>query len=228
MQLCIYCQSNPKQTSDHVPPKGVFHEPRPSNLITVPACLSCNSGFSSDDEYFLNIALEWAASETSDGKGVVEKRLRSMKRREGRSVWEPIFAKMKAVEVCSPSGLYLANSFELSLDTNRLIRTVNRMVRGLYFEFMRTPLPLGDYTHSMLFSQYVEKHSSELEVEFIQHIPQLPGRVIGDGTFEVHYSVLDPKCHMSFWYLEFYKRVAFIGVTGPIETDHLESASSLC
>ena len=114
--------------------------------------------------------------------------------------------------------MYLANSFEFTLDTSRLIRTVNRMIRGLYFEFTKTLLPLGDYTRSMLFSQYVEQHKNDKEaVEFIQYIPQLQGRVIGEDTFEVRYCVLDPDRHSSFWYLEFYRRFAFVGVTGPGE-----------
>jgi hypothetical protein len=215
MQRCIYCQVNPKETNDHVPPKGLFRQPRPSNLVTVPACLPCNNGFSGEDDYFLNLALEWAASESSDGRGVAEKRLRSMKRKEGRNVWKPFFAKAKAVEVYSPGGLYLANSLEFSLDMGKLIRTVNRMIRGLYFEFTKAPLPLGDYTRSMLFSHYVEKHKNEPKaVEFVQFIPQLPGRVIGQDTFEVRYFVLDPARHSSFWYLEFYRRFAFVGTTG--------------
>lgn len=215
MQVCIYCQENPKETNDHVPPKGLFGEPRPSNLVTVPACLKCNNGFSSDDDYFLNLALEWAASESGDGRGVVEKRLRSMKRKEGRNVWKPFFTKVKPVKVYSPGGLYLANSLEFTLDTGRLIRSVNRMIRGLYFEFTKTPLPLGDYAHSMLFQHYVEQHKDQSEaMEFVQYIPQLPGRIIGKDTFEVRYAVLDPDHHLSFWYLEFYRRFAFIGITG--------------
>jgi hypothetical protein len=215
VQTCIYCQANPKETNDHVPPKGLFREPRPSNLITVPACLKCNNGFSGDDDYFLNLALDWAASESKDGKGVVEKRLRSMKRKEGRNVWKPFFAKVKPVEVYSPGGLYLANSLEFTLDTAKLLRTVNRMIRGLYFEFTKAPLPLGDYARSMLFSHYVERHKSDSEaMEFVQFIPRLPGRVVGEDTFEVRYCVLDPDRHSSFWYLEFYRHFAFVGVTG--------------
>ncbi len=215
MQVCIYCQMNAKETNDHVPPKGLFREPRPSNLITVPACLKCNNGFSSDEDSFLNLALEWAASESGDGRGVAEKRLRSMKRKEGRNAWKPFFAKVKPVEVYSPGGMYLANSLEFTLDTGRLIRSVNRMIRGLYFEFTKTPLPLGDYARSMLFSHYVERHRSDSEaMEFVQFIPRLPGRVVGEDTFEVRYCVLDPNRHSSFWYLEFYRRFAFVGVTG--------------
>lgn len=226
MQKCIYCQTNPWETSDHVPPKGLFGNPRPSNLITVPACRACNNGFSGDDDYFLNLALDWDASESGDGRVVVEKRLRSMKRKKGRNVWKPFFAKVKAVEVYSPGGLYMTNSFEFKLDTVRLIRMVNRMIRGLYFEFTKTPLPLGDYTRSMLFSHYVEQHKNEPEaVKFIQFIPQLPGQVVGNDTFEVRYSILDPARHSSFWYLEFFRRFAFVGTTGAADT-HTENGDA--
>jgi hypothetical protein len=215
MQLCIYCQKNPKETADHVPPKGIFKKPRPSNLITVPACLKCNSSFSVDDDYFLNIALDWGASESSDGKGVVGRRLSSMRRAEGRNVWRPFFAKLEAVEVCSPGGLFLANSFAFSLDIGRLIRTVNRIIRGLYFDVTKSLLPVGDYTRAMLFSQYVEKNKEDPEaIEPMRFIPGLPGRMIGDATFEFRFCLLDQDSFSSFWYLEFYRRFGFVGKTG--------------
>jgi hypothetical protein len=215
MQLCIYCQANPAETADHVPPKGLFKEPRPLNLITVPACFPCNSSFGADDEYFLNIALDWGASESSDGRGVADKRLRSMKREKGRPAWKRIFATFQPVEVHSPGGLYMAKSLAISLDTGRLIRTVNRIIRGLYFEVTKTPLPVGDYTRAMLFSQYAEKHKGDsVTTEFIQFIPQLPGRVIGEDAFEFRYWVLDQAASSSIWYLEFYQQFGFVGKTG--------------
>ena len=220
MQLCIYCQTNPIETRDHVPPEGVFKKPRPSNLITVPSCEKCNKGFCGDDDYFQNLALEWDASESRGGRDIAEKRLRSMKRKEGRGIWEPFFAKVRPVEVYSPGGLYLANSLEFSLDTNRLIRTVNRIIRGLYFEFTKVPLPLGAYNRSMLYETYIEQHKDDAAaIEFIQFIPQLPGRIVGEDTFEVRYYVPDPDRHRSFWYLEFYRRFAFIGVTGEMPSN---------
>ena len=99
MQLCIYCQTNPGGTVDHVPPKGLFPKPRPSNLITVPACNQCNQGFKNDDEYFLNIALEWAASESNDGRHVADNRVRSMKRKESQKFWRSLLAKTEPVEI---------------------------------------------------------------------------------------------------------------------------------
>jgi len=49
---CIYCGARDNLTDDHVPPKALFPEPRPSDLITVPACLQCNKSYEKDDEYF--------------------------------------------------------------------------------------------------------------------------------------------------------------------------------
>jgi hypothetical protein len=46
---CVYCP-NPADTKDHAPPKALLRRPLPSNLITLPACKSCNSGFSFDEQ----------------------------------------------------------------------------------------------------------------------------------------------------------------------------------
>lgn len=48
---CIYCGREGPLTLDHIPPRALFAEPRPADLITVPSCQPCNVGFSKDDEY---------------------------------------------------------------------------------------------------------------------------------------------------------------------------------
>ena len=40
-----------KLTREHVPPRNLFPEPRPSDLITVPCCGDCNHRAHEDDEY---------------------------------------------------------------------------------------------------------------------------------------------------------------------------------
>lgn len=47
---CIYCGRLAK-TREHVPSKTFLKEPYPENLPTIPACLECNNGFSSDEKY---------------------------------------------------------------------------------------------------------------------------------------------------------------------------------
>ena len=51
-QQCVYCGVKLGTTSDHVPPDQMFPDPKPSNLITVPACSECNKGFQKDEDYF--------------------------------------------------------------------------------------------------------------------------------------------------------------------------------
>ncbi len=49
---CVYCGAEAGNTKDHVPPKCLLRKPYPANLLTVPSCADCNSGFSKDEEYF--------------------------------------------------------------------------------------------------------------------------------------------------------------------------------
>ena len=47
---CIHCGGG-TGTRDHVPSRVFLDEPYPLNLPVVPACQSCNEGFSKDEEY---------------------------------------------------------------------------------------------------------------------------------------------------------------------------------
>lgn len=50
LAFCAFC-CGPTGTKDHCPSKVFLDEPLPENLPVVPACLECNRGFSSDEEY---------------------------------------------------------------------------------------------------------------------------------------------------------------------------------
>ncbi len=61
---CVYC-SGVTETRDHVPSKVFLDEPYPENVPVVPACESCNQGFSLDEEYtacLIECALAGSAS----------------------------------------------------------------------------------------------------------------------------------------------------------------------
>jgi hypothetical protein len=51
LAACIYCGGE-TESREHVPSRVILDEPYPENLPTVPACVSCNTGFSEDEEYF--------------------------------------------------------------------------------------------------------------------------------------------------------------------------------
>jgi hypothetical protein len=52
---CIYCGSTTEPTRDHVPPRAVFPKPRPTNMVTVPACRACNAAAGADDDHFATV-----------------------------------------------------------------------------------------------------------------------------------------------------------------------------
>lgn len=49
-RACVYC-GKAATTRDHVPARCLLDRTRPAEIFTVPACKSCNSGFSLDEEY---------------------------------------------------------------------------------------------------------------------------------------------------------------------------------
>ena len=47
---CVFC-GGVADTTDHTPPKCLLERPYPADLMTVPACENCNSGFSRDEAF---------------------------------------------------------------------------------------------------------------------------------------------------------------------------------
>lgn len=61
---CIYCGGH-EETRDHVPSRVFLDSPFPENLPVLPACSTCNSGFSLDEEY-LACLIEAAVAGSTD------------------------------------------------------------------------------------------------------------------------------------------------------------------
>lgn len=53
-KFCVYC-AGLADTNDHAPPRCLLRKPLPANLITLPACRKCNSGFSFDENVVRSI-----------------------------------------------------------------------------------------------------------------------------------------------------------------------------
>lgn len=139
LPTCVYCAAAPGITSDHVPPKSFFPRPRPSNPVTVPACLKCNRGAGKDEEYFLATLMFTEAGVTEVGKKLWNGRLRRMyekniglRRRIARSI--------RRRDVLTPAGIYLGRGMTVAYDARRLEAIAMKIVRGLYFHERSAPL----------------------------------------------------------------------------------------
>jgi hypothetical protein len=140
---CIYCQQRAATTRDHVPPKVLFAEPRPSNLVTVPSCRPCNEGAASDEEYFVAL-LHWSpAGETPEGERIWPKLERAYTReREGLKRAFGFGGAFHEIIIAGPNGVEPRLAVEI--DHPRVERVLEKVVRGLYWVEYGEPIGVPD------------------------------------------------------------------------------------
>jgi hypothetical protein len=133
IQACVYCGSTTEITRDHIPPQNLFNKPRPNNLITVPACIECNKGFEVDDEYFwLTLASRAEAAENPDALPASLRAIKHLSRPEAMKFRSAFLKTLQAVELVTPSGLFLRRGLAYGVSFVRLNRVAARITRGLY------------------------------------------------------------------------------------------------
>lgn len=143
-EVCVLCGLNPSTTRDHLPPEGIFFKPVPpkSNLITVPACDSCNGGSSGTDEKFQAFMAMHVAHKTPSGTEYFKKQGRAVLLADQQRLAE-IRSRMRKVEIVSPGGLILGNATAVLWDSDAFEALITRLIRGLYWHQTRTILPEG-------------------------------------------------------------------------------------
>jgi hypothetical protein len=208
-KTCIYCGNTENMTVDHIPPKALFPEPRPLNMMTVPCCRVCNESFSKDDEYFRLILVSCqSVSEDPAVQVVNEKLLRSIRKIEAPGLATLVNQSLHVVDVFSEGGIYLGYAPALKVDAIRFHRTLDRIAQGLFFLTHRYPIPKR-YNLTCVFNNI----QFNFPVKFIKPFRGLwkPPITIGNNIFSYSYflSFDDPNGMLFiFW---FYGRLYFYG-----------------
>jgi hypothetical protein len=130
--VCAICGVAPATTRDHVPPKGIFTEPRPSDLITVPSCEACNAGGSRYDEIFrvylsLHVGTETSATQrllTNGARRTVAK---------NRRLRRQILKSLEPTYLTTRGGIIVGKGYRCKWDSEAHDKVVERITRGLYF-----------------------------------------------------------------------------------------------
>lgn len=154
LRECAYCGGSSELSRDHIPPKAIFPKPRPNDLISVPACRTCNGSFQGDDEYFAaSLALCTGIERTPQGRRLVQTFLRSLKRPEAERFKSFLGGTLRVVG--QDKGLYggVPGTLGQWIDANRLGRTTSRIVRGLFYHETRLRLPADYDVVSILLEQ---------------------------------------------------------------------------
>lgn len=131
-RVCAICGERNATGQDHVPPKGIFCHPRPSNLVRVPACQHCNNGASGLDERF-RVYLGLHVSSTGDvgARFYREEALRTL--RHNRRLRDEILSKTEPTYLSTESGLIHGWGFRINWDSAAHDAIVERTIRGLYY-----------------------------------------------------------------------------------------------
>lgn len=113
---CAYCGSA-TESRDHVPSRVLLDEPYPPNLPVVPACRTCNEGFSRDEEY-VACAIECAVAGSAEPARV------------GRSNIRRLIGKKPALAARLAAAIRMSDQFQLTVEEDRVRNVVLKLARG--------------------------------------------------------------------------------------------------
>jgi hypothetical protein len=208
---CAYCGKEGKITKDHIPPKNLFSKPRPGNLITVPSCIECNREASKDDEYFRNaLIMRYDTYEHPDATKNWNSILRSIKRAESSGLRNAMLSGLKPVEIVTPAGIFLGKSGMYEVEVGRLLKTVNRIIKGIIYLEFNQALPIDYEVQSYMFE--LIKFDNEI-VKLIAMAKSGNSQIIGENVFKYWIRRTDEDPNSTIILLIFYDKVSFFGFT---------------
>ncbi len=209
---CVYCGARTKLSRDHIPAAAIF--PRmPARAVTVPACPTCNQEYSKDDVYFRDVLV--AHQEVADCPEALEVQaamMRSFGDPRQKGYTRGFFNHVKLVNPKTPAGLLLPRQPALDLESHRLERVVERIVRGLFYHEFADRISDGYEIRSFCVTDRL-RQSPDACRDFIQEVFPLfnwsPVREVGPGVFKYRLSLSPCDRYTSMWLLAFYERVHF-------------------
>jgi len=137
---CTYCDADKDLTLDHVPPKLLLDRPYPKNLITVPACSSCNKSFQKDDEYLRTmLCADPSAFRNPAAQFNLSAVRRALQRPEAKGFVEYLAKQYRPSVLVDPRG---ASIPRFELDKSRINKSGERLIRALHFHETKKQLPL--------------------------------------------------------------------------------------
>jgi len=205
--ICVFC-GGPATTRDHVPPRGIFAEPRPSTLVTVPACEACNNKASQHDEKFRNIIGLRADPSVPEALRLwLTKALPGLQR--NRREMSSLQSTMHEVDLFNEDGTFIGRRTAAAFSKEAHDRTVERITRGLYFHHYGVPL-LPSTSVDVFF---IGDGKSWVNV-FAEALPKMQVRNIGGKTvFWYAHGLVGDVPQASLWFYVFYTTHVAAAVT---------------
>ena len=129
---CYLCGAREKLTKDHVPPKNLFPLPRPKNLITVPCCERCNSGFSKADERF-RVYVSTPINSSESGKWILREKVFGSTFIRSPALKRQFRSDVSLARIRTPYGIEYVSV--ISFDKQLFAPVLVRITKGLLAAF---------------------------------------------------------------------------------------------
>lgn len=194
-------------TWDHIPQKSLFTKHSQNKGIKVPACAICNNHTSKDDEYLRDTFVITGQNEAAKKvfyTTLMPSFMRDYERLKMIPKIQRVRQSMAKVNVQTQNGVFLRQSPALKVDMVRVNKSLEKIVRGLYFHHNGTPVPM-DYLVRVFFEPPNSLSSSirDIIVE-AQAIGKLQ-QAMFDDVFLYEYVQPEEDKYVSFWRLVFYQ-----------------------
>jgi hypothetical protein len=137
-ERCFWCGAENPDDRDHVFPQSLFAAPRPSTLISVPACQGHNRLFSMDEEYFRDFVVGSSYGHPEARRLWNTTIRRSLRRKP--SYRAMLAGQIRRLEIKTPGGVSLGVVDALLGDVGRIRNVLRKMTRGLYYHLYSEPL----------------------------------------------------------------------------------------
>jgi hypothetical protein len=195
--LCAICGHEKAKTVDHIIPRGIFANPRPDNMITVPSCSKCNHGASTQEEAFRVYLSLHVGIDTPETKALWDNHaLKTLK--HNKKLIRKILKNSRMVHVQTPSGIIYDRRLAGLWDSDAHDMVIERMIGGLYYHHYNASLGRKVTCRVQWLRQLNEELLKALE-DFSQN-------TVGSGQLVYRYgrAVEDPL--YSTWLFQFYGR----------------------
>jgi len=186
------------RTCDHVPPAGLFPQPRPTNLTTVPCCFKCNNEHSGFDER-LRIIAAMSFDRNASGQRILDEKVINgtlAKMRQMRFV-EMLLHSMKPV--AGHPNLILSQ-----IDAKEFKEGAIRITKGLLAKLH----PEFNYHESYFHVEQISLRPCAEQSNLIGMLKAGTHFQIGDGVFQC-WRYLDLERGGGCWMLIFYECFGF-------------------
>ena len=204
-ETCVICGKNPATTRDHIPPKGIFPKPRPSDLITVPACRACNKSTSDLDEVF-KVFIGFAGGHGPEGERMFKEQTAHTLQHNLRFKGE-ISNTLRDVWVKTPKGIILSKKPAVLLNSKAHDQIIEKTIRGLHFH--HTGNVLGEQADIS-----VNWHYFLTEKVYKMSMNWMTG-VVGNGQFIYKFFTLPEEPLASVWIFQFFNKAWSSGTVLP-------------